>query len=390
LSGQIKGVSSFEHEGDLDMSWGHVRFAEEAQSVDIGGNLVLSADNVRLDIGGCAAINRTQILEVFGGWRANRLEVGGDLKLKGMARLDIRAASTNKTEKYGAYVKVGGTMTVGTNCAVYAWSDRVAPSSPFFEVGSLNVETGGLFSAARRGGAGCIDRHSSSLNNAFYEIGHRIAVRGAGRYTSGGGHGGKGGIGSDTSSKWGAAYDDAHRPWLPGSGAAAINKYSIGGCGGGAIIVSAANGTICIDGTVTADGENGNWATRSNGLGGGGAGGTILLDCRKFILGESGSLSARGGTTTPTSNSAVGAGGGGRIAVWCGEPWSEKVKNFQISSSVEPFGAEHEQSFSFAGSVCVDGGVALGQYAKDANHGGDGTVYFHHIRKARKFSMILR
>jgi hypothetical protein len=390
LCGQIKGASSFEIEGDLNMYWGYVRFADEAQSVDIGGDLLLSGANVRLEIGGCIITNRTQVLEVFGGWRANKLKVGGDLKLEGTARLDIRAASTNDTEKYGAYVTVEGTMTIGTNCAVYAWSDRVAPSSPYFEVGSLNVETGGLFSAARLGGAGCIDRHTSSFNNAYYEIGSRIPVRGAGRNTSGGGHGGKGGTGTDTSSSWGRAYDDAHRPWLPGSGAAAINKYSIGGNGGGAVIVSAKNGVIRIDGTVSADGENGNWAEDSNGLGGGGAGGTILLECKRFAVGETGSLSAKGGTTKPISTSAVGAGGGGRIAVWCGEPWSEKVKNFQISSSVEPFGAEHEQSFSFAGSVCVDGGVALGQYAKDANHGGDGTVYFHHIRKARKFSMILR
>jgi hypothetical protein len=390
LCGQIKGASSFEIEGDLNMSWGYVRFADEAQSVDIGGDLLLSGANVRLEIGGCVVTNRTQVLEVFGGWRTNKLKVGGDLKLEGTARLDIRAASTNDTEKYGAYVTVEGTMTIGTNCAVYAWSDRVAPSSPYFEVGSLNVETGGLFSAARLGGAGCIDRHTSSFNNAYYEIGSRIPVRGAGRNTSGGGHGGKGGTGTDTSSSWGRAYDDAHRPWLPGSGAAAINKYSIGGNGGGAVIVSAKNGVIRIDGTVSADGENGNWAADSNGLGGGGAGGTILLECKRFAVGETGCLSAKGGTTKPISTSAVGAGGGGRIAVWCGEPWSEKVKNFQISSSVEPFGAEHEQSFSFAGSVCVDGGVALGQYAKDANHGGDGTVYFHHIRKARKFSMILR
>ena len=159
--------------------------------------------------------------------------------------------------------------------------------------------------------------------------------------------------------------------------------------------MSATNGFIRIDGTVSADGENGCWASRSNGFAGGGAGGTILFDCKVFTGSETGMLSAKGGTTNPglaTDGKTViscGGGGGGRIAVWCGEPWTSEVPNFRIASSTGLLGEDKAEWFSYKGSFSVAGGVAEGSYAIERNHGKDGTVFFHHI-KAPPRDLILR
>jgi hypothetical protein len=298
----------------------------------------------------------------------------------------VRAATTNITEKFGAFVSVGGTLTIGTNAAVFAWSDQITPSSPFFEVGNLHVATGGVFSASRRGGAGGINQHAC----VSYRKSDLISVQACGLKTKGAGHGGAGGGGSDTSSAWGVAYDDAHRPWLPGSGAGSYNDYSIGGNGGGAVIVSATKGFIRIDGTVSADGENGGWASRSHGFGGGGAGGTILLECKVFTGSETGKLSAQGGTTTPELSNdgsvvvSCGAGGGGRIAVWCGSPWTGVEPKSRITSVVEFLGSDYGEWFSYKGMFSAAGGVAKGAHAVERNHGKDGTVYFHHVKAPPK------
>lgn len=386
LSGAIKGCPVYERDSDLAMLWGYVRFADEAVSIRIGGDLAISGDGVRLEIGAVAATNRTAIVTLYGGDRASRLSISGDMTLTGASRFDVRAATTNITEKFGAFVSVGGTLTIGTNAAVFAWSDQITPSSPFFEVGNLHVATGGVFSASRRGGAGGINQHAC----VSYRKSDLISVQACGLKTKGAGHGGAGGGGSDTSSAWGVAYDDAHRPWLPGSGAGSYNDYSIGGNGGGAVIVSATNGFIRIDGTVSADGENGGWASRSHGFGGGGAGGTILLECKVFTGSETGKLSAQGGTTTPELSNdgsvvvSCGAGGGGRIAVWCGSPWTGVEPKSRITSVVEFLGSDYGEWFSYKGMFSAAGGVAKGAHAVERNHGKDGTVYFHHVKAPPK------
>ncbi len=390
LSGQIVGLATYERDGDLDMKYGYVRFSDDGVSVTINGNLNVSGTDVRLDIGGCAVTNATLLCEIFGGTKANRLTVTGDLTVSDKARFDVRAAETNGETLYGAYVKVGGTMSVKTNSSVYVWSDSRTPSSPYFEVGSLNVCTGGLVSAARRGGACSLGQDVAALS--AYSADSRVTADGAGKLTAGAGHGGKGGGGSNEgSSLWGCTYDDALRPWLPGSGAGGYNNKSVGGRGGGAIIVSATNGTIRVDGTIDASGENANWARNDNTYGGGGAGGTIFLECRRFVGGETGSLLAKGGNTVPGASAASGAGGGGRIAVWCGLPWEKGYRGGRIYKRTEPLtGNDVAQYFSYEGSYSAAGGTASGDYATDANQGGDGTVWFCHFREKSGLFIILK
>ena len=391
LSGQIKGLAEYTKNGDLDFSWGHVRFASEETKVHITGDVSISGDNVRLEIGGCEYTGRTIYPIPFAGKKANYFSVGGNLTLADKSRLDIRAASTNSTDKFGAFVSVGGTMTIGNGSSVYSWSDSLAPSSPFFSVGSLVVEEGGLFSADRMGGAGGYN----NIDSISFRQGNRIPVCGAGIKTCGGGHGGRGGIGIANSSDYGKSYDDCLRPWLPGSGAGAYNDYSVGGAGGGAIIVEALGGIICVDGTISANGENANWASKSNKMGGGGAGGTIRLDCREFVGGENGVLSAKGGSaefdkgTNDNTLYYCGGGGGGRIAVWCGEPYADDVRRVRVTTSNEKLNEKFAQWFSYNGTATAAGGIVQGEHNFKNSAGGDGSVFFHHIKAPPK-DMILR
>ena len=392
LCGQIRGIASYSRAGDLDFTYGHVRFAEEGAVVSIGGALTMGGTASRLEIGGTYATNvTTRFVDLRSFGPSPRLAVGGDLTLGGKSRLDVRAAATNAVDLYGAYVTVGGTMTIGTNCFVYAWSDTDTPSPPHFEVGGLNVATGGTFSAAWRGGR-ATTRDAKKVA-AYTRDGSRVTALGAGAGTSGAGHGGRGGLGTDTSSSGGRTYDDEMRPWLPGSGAGAWDTSSAGGYGGGAILVSATNGTIRIDGEVNVDGCNGN--AFCNGLGGGGSGGTIFFESRYFLAGETAVLSAKGGNTKPSSAAtSMGAGGGGRIAVWCGEPYEEGLKRSRLSQGASPIAGEgDEEFFSFAGTYTVAGGVPVGTYAESWSgkaDGGAGTTLFARVKERSGLCTIFK
>ena len=96
------------------------------------------------------------------------------------------------------------------------------------------------------------------------------------------GHGGEGGDGSSGSG--GPTNGNVNAPIGLGSGGGGTGV----GDGGGAIWIEA-DGRIEIDGTLTANGRDGNH-------GGGGAGGSIFLAGGSFMGGPLASIEARGGT----------------------------------------------------------------------------------------------
>lgn len=131
---------------------------------------------------------------------------------------------------------------------------------------------------------------------------------------SSGGHGGRGGdqvnlsqAASAAAVLGGTAYGSSSAPLAPGSGGGSYTTPAYpGGKGGGAIRIDAADGSVTVNGAITANGGGGNY-------GGGGSGGSVYITCATFGGSTNGLISVKGGNAP---NSPRGAGGaGGRIAV---------------------------------------------------------------------------
>lgn len=391
LTGQIHGLSSYTHDGDLEFTNGHVRFADIGVAVSVTGDLTLGGDGVaRLEVGGCIATNRYVYFDLYAGTVPSSLSVGGNLTLGGRSRMDIHAAATNGVDAFGAVVSVAGAMTIGSNCGVTAGSDVTNLGAPKFEVGSLVIATGGVFTAEARGGRGGYGYRTES-GPTQKATG---AGPGCGYSMTGASYGGKGG-GNKNDVR--PTYGDESRPLLPGSGGSCYSYRAVGGSGGGLVYVSATNGTISVDGTINADGGTGGYTSyesRGWGYGGGGSGGAILLESRFFRLGETGMLTARGGDTVPYKTVRSGSGGGGRIAVWCGEPWSSNLPRSRRVTSTEPLAGEATQNFVWEGTASVAAGEATGEWVltegNNISAGDDGTILFGFVREPSGLMLLVK
>lgn len=137
----------------------------------------------------------------------------------------------------------------------------------------------------------------------------------------GGSHGGSGGRGGTGATPGGACYGDIYAPRLFGSGggnatasAGAPPTPGTGGRGGGMFELTVA-GDLNVDGQVLANGGNGALPYYRAG---GGAGGSILIECG--TLSGFGAIRANGGAGANSGgNGHAGGGGGGRIAVYFDE-----------------------------------------------------------------------
>lgn len=184
---------------------------------------------------------------------------------------------------------------------------------------------------------------------------------------------------------WGLTNDDALRPALPGSGGGSYGERVIGAFGGGVVSVSATTGLIRIDGTITADASKPGW------YGTGGAGGTIFFEGAQVQVGETGVLTAKGSDAMPVSSVTSQGGGGGRISVFCGQPWSATVPKGRVKTQEEPFGDDaYPADFSFAGTLSVAGGILTGDWATKGHPGEDGTIRFTHVNEAPGSLILVR
>jgi hypothetical protein len=251
----------------------------------------------------------------------NGSHVGKDTPLQnvsGIADLFVRnaaigSASSGFTLFFGnLLLSAGGRLSGGF------------PSS----LGTLNLTIGG--NATIESGAAVI----------FNSVGYGPGVGpGAGRYYAlgstnvcgGAGHGGFGGASFGGSAAGGITYDSITGPGSAGSGGG-TSFASLGGPGGGVIRLTV-NGTLQLDGTLSANGGNG------TGLGGGGgSGGSVWLTVG--TLAGAGTISANGGNGV---DSVGGGGGGGCIAIY-------------------------PSANLFTGTISAYGGAG-------ANWGGAGTIY---------------
>lgn len=164
---------------------------------------------------------------------------------------------------------------------------------------NLTVDAGGMIDVNYKGYAGAFEGKGygpggGRAGNANYSCG-------------GSGYGGKGGRGhtSHGNNYGGPAYGSPYNADQPGSGGAGSSgtRSGTGGDGGGCVRVDA-TGTVTVDGTIRANGGNGQaiWS-------GGGSGGGIRISCQTFD--GNGTIEAKGGNKLGES----GGGGGGRIAI---------------------------------------------------------------------------
>ena len=367
LSGALINCASYVHEGDLTFGKGYLRLASEGAKLKVNGNLTLTGKMTRLDIGGVTITNQCTVAGIWAGRQTNVLEVAGSLAITDGGRLDLRAAETNELVSIGAYLKVGGQLSVATNSTLSCWSDQVNMGSPFIEADSFRLDEGGLVTGSMRGcgpGKGL----------------------GGGKSASGGSHGGKSGEGTYSSAAQ-KPYDDEYLPTMPGSGGG-NGSWAAGGPGGGVVHISVAreatvNGTINVDGMPAAGSHTG----------GGGAGGAIQIRCRTFFGGETGVLTAKGCDGLSASSVGGGSGGGGgRIAIWCGAPWGPDVSRFRIKPFTDV--KSYPEFFSFAMTTNVTGGVGAGGSAAvptDPKTIADpGTVRFVYVRDKMGMRVLVR
>ena len=396
LSGRLVGISSYTYEGDLEWTWGEVGFAAEGFAFHVTGDFTLATPDVRLNLGDvCWTNKRCAVKDVWGGTAIHRLIVDGDLSLANGATIQMRAAETNATMRWGAEVAVDGALTIGADSCVYAAGDPVNLSAVRFRVGALDVQQGGTLSATRRGAAG-----GWGSNSEVNWLGCR-RKNGFGSYdpdaiSTGGSHGGVGGVGvkkdgglSDNA-KVTPVYDDMYRPFLPGAGGNSAG-WGEGGTGGGVVYLEAL-GAITVNGTVSADGAMAGyfyWSGTAPNIStdmdhvGAGAGGTVHL-CGNTIQG-SGLISAVGGRSGQYAGGAQAAGGGGRVALWTNNglraTLGEAVRFKRATVATE--------QCAFAGTIDVAGGHevypvnydnpsgkgnGVGATLREAAFGADGTI----------------
>ena len=249
-------------------------------------------------------------------------------------------SNTDVLIRSNARVIPSGTWTAG-NVTIATGGKLVALSQTIMTLnvtGTLAVQSGGAITADGMGyaaGSGTGPGHAYSAG-PYYPC-------------SGAGHGGTGALGSPTNSSAtvGGTYGSQTSPNSSdfGSGGGTYSTFSFGGSGGGVLSITV-NGTLQVDGTISANGSNG-----SGTGGGGGSGGGIALTATTIT--GNGAILANGGSGAGT---AGGGGGGGRIA---------------INSSVN----------NFSGTVNAAGGGG-------ANYGGAGT-YYNHQTVGNVYQLIL-
>ena len=323
LTGRLVGLADYTYAGDLDWTEGYVRFGETGVTVRVTGNLTMHGANSRLDLGGVYMVtNRAIRPYVESGDQLLKLTVDGDFSIADDAALYVFAAQMPGETTWGAEVAVGGAFSIGANGVVYPTSNYGHGGAPHFTVGSFALDAAGRVDGAKRGGSGA---WNSSTYTAFYGSEVRGVGNGAGYDSASAGHGGAGACCYKDGTKYGAyaipgaVCDDPYRPVFSGAGGGS-SGYGPAGDGGG-VFHLVADGDVVVDGEINVDGGAPRYYDASYmQYMAAGAGGTICIFGKTFSGAATARLSARGGNTYYGRQDYCSAtGGGGRIALWCGE-----------------------------------------------------------------------
>ena len=298
---------------------------------------------------GAAVVNKASLVMKADGAVAPSL-VCSSFDVTNAAAFHVYASATAAPETPGARVEVANAMTVSAASWVHPCSNPTNGASPEFLVGKLDVLAGSGFDASFRGYRG----------GPFASNGYGP---GMGKGTGSGGGGGHGGSGGGfTALLCGITNDHSYAPIFAGSSGAGGGRFdmayhSTGGWGGGEVRIRA-SGDVNLAGSLLANGGTG-WGWNA----GGGAGGSIWLECRKFAGASTAVLSANGGKG---SGDLSGSGGGGRIAVWHGVSDEERPTLMAGDWSDAVVTATHDD---YAGTLSVLKGADIRAGCPPANPG---------------------
>lgn len=182
-------------------------------------------------------------------------------------------------------------LSILSNGLLSLQGDTNSNSGVTITAASITISTGGTLSATGEGYLG--------------GSGPGAGTNSGSPGTGGGGYGGIGGAG--TNSGGGGTYGSETEPTDLGSGGGNCGS-SPGGTGGGAIRLNVSDGTLTINGVLSADGLKGGEYS------GGGSGGSIYVQAKKIT--GSDSIRACGGDGGTGYGYVCGGGGGGRIAIY--------------------------------------------------------------------------
>lgn len=278
----------------------------------------------------------------------------GDLMVTNGGKLYVYSGATNSpATNYGALVQVYGDLTICSNSWIYPYSNGTNGGSPYFLLNNLFIAAGGGIDGTGKGypgGQGTYYIDDIGYANALWT---GLGPGGGGscgslpQYGVGGGHGGKGGWGGKGVSG-GSVNDSTGFPIFSGSGGGGtFASATYPGCSGGGVVRIEVSGTVMVDGSIMANGDNVGSSYRA-----GGAGGAINVICQSFCGSSAGRLLAVGGTGL----GQCGGGGGGRIAVWIGVSQGIRTR-YLAAGNGRAVVVSTNKPDSFAGSYSVDRGT---------------------------------
>ncbi len=307
-------------ENDLTISdKSRLAFGDTFDTPHNGGLLI--SGNVRIDDG--------ELHYYFAAGAPESFLINGLLIMTNAATISLYAGPTNETcnTVYGGLLDLSGTiLDLTAGCVIRPYTHPTNGATIHLRVHDLVIAGGAMIDASAAGFGG--GSHLSP-NRAGYGPG-------GGKAHSGGGYGGRGG-----GSGGGLPYGQPLGPINPGSGGGGyLYGDAFAGNGGGLVHVEA-TGNIILHGLINANGKTGDANTA------GASGGGVLLSCRHFS--GSGIIMAEGADTARVS---YGDGGGGRVAVWYGAPYTDMTpQHLLVVSETAPLSFVGPAPSVTAGSI---------------------------------------
>lgn len=248
--------------------------------------------------------NVTTTMSVTQSGSSATFNIAGDLTLD-----DFTYTSSDA----GALSALGGYLVLPNHTAFSMVSSTIMSSVTSTLLTSVSIDGRSLINASGKGCAGNRVSHGYGPDDTTGIC--TLHGPGSGTYAVAGGGAGHGGVGGGGGAG-GAVYDSEIFPLKYGaSGAAGLTEYvgvMLGGSGGGVVFLNM-DGALTVDGAIMANGLPGGETSR-NGVGGGGAGGSVYASSTSFA--GRGYIEANGGDRLPAMyGGASYAGGGGRVFV---------------------------------------------------------------------------